>query len=148
MHLTLKFLGEQPEERLQAIAGAVRRAAREAAPFELQFRGLGVFPSPQRARIIWAGAAAGAAGLAALARLLEQALAGEGFPRENRPFRAHLTLGRVRRPLPEQLLRRQLAEGATFVTPASTVPSLRLYRSRLTPQGAHYTALEEFFLRR
>lgn len=146
LHLTLKFLGEQEEKRLPAIAESLRQAVLPAAPFNLQFKGLGVFPSPRRARIIWAGIAAGRDELASLAHSLEEALAETGFPRESRPFKAHLTLGRVRRPLSEQLLRDLLAGESSFSTAESAVQSLRLYRSRLSPRGAQYSALQEFFL--
>ncbi len=139
-------MGEQEEKRLPAIEASVHQALLKAAPFGLQFKGLGVFPSPRRARIIWAGVAAGTDELASLARSLEDTLAEKGFSREKRPFRAHLTLGRVRRPLPEGLLPAGLAGESAFSTAQSTVQSLRLYQSRLTPRGAQYTVIQEFFL--
>lgn len=145
LHLTLKFLGEQEAARLEAIVEAMREAALSAGPFTLQFGGAGAFPSPQRPRIIWAGVARGEGPLGALARSLEAALTGRGFPAERRPFRAHLTLGRARRPLPERAFPGLLAAEAGFSTPPGLVRSLQLYASTLSPRGARYTALNEIF---
>lgn len=144
-HLTLKFLGRQEENLLAAITGSMQNAARALEPFTLQFEGIGVFPSPRRARVLWAGVAAGAAELKALAAALEKELAAKGFPAEKRPFRAHLTLGRVRRPVPEKVLQAVLSSESSFFTGITRVQSVSLYRSRLTPGGAHYTALKEIF---
>lgn len=143
LHLTLKFLGEQSEERLPVIFEAMRKAAAPAGPFTLQFGRAGVFPSPQRARVIWAGVRTGASDLGTLAGALEAALAEQGFPPGKRSYRAHLTLGRLRRPFPEKQLRDLLEAELSFSTAKYTVQSMRLYRSFLSPRGARYTVLKE-----
>lgn len=146
LHLTLKFLGEQQAEVVPSIAAAMRKAAASAGPFELQYGGAGVFPSPGRARIVWSGILGGAGETKNLAASLERELVKKGFPPENRPFRAHITLGRARMPLPEKELLRLLDTEGSFTTGPAPATSMRLYESRLTPQGAHYTALEEILL--
>ncbi len=146
LHLTLKFLGDHDESMVPLITAAMRRAAASANSFELQFGGAGVFPSPRRARALWSGIHRGAAEVKNLAARLERELAPKGFPFENRPFRAHITLGRVRRPLPEKELERLLEAESSFATGPAGAESMRLYESRLTRQGAMYTLLKEILL--
>jgi 2'-5' RNA ligase len=146
LHLTLKFLGELEESRRTAITAAMRGCARGAAPFALRFGGAGVFPSMRRARVIWTAVKEGTGEVSALAAALEAELVKRGFPAESRPFRAHLTLGRIRRPLPAGVLERLLKEESPFSTGVTVVRSLSLYRSHLSPRGASYSALEEIYL--
>lgn len=143
LHLTLKFLGEQEEELLPAIIAAMQEAASLASSFNLQFGQTGVFPSPQRARVIWTGVRTGSAEVIELASFLEKSLEKRGFPVEDRPFRVHLTLGRARRPLPEEQVRYLLKTESSFTTVSAMVRSMRLYKSILSPQGAQYTVLKE-----
>lgn len=145
LHLTLKFLGEQEEDLLTVIIEAMQEAAPVVKPFTLQFGRIGVFPTPRRARIIWAGVTMGAGDLGTMAGSLEAALAKKGFPAEKRSFKAHLTLGRVRRLLPEKTLQGVLGVESSFTTKRAPVQSMRLYRSRLSSAGAHYTVLKEIF---
>jgi len=145
LHLTLKFLGEQEQDLLPVIMEAMEEAAPAVAPFTLQFGRIGVFPSPQRARVIWTGVTAGADEIDTLAHSLEAALVGKGFLAERRPFKAHLTLGRIRRPLPGQQLQPLLKARTSFTTKGAPVQSMRLYQSHLSSRGAHYTALKEIF---
>ena len=98
LHVTLKFLGNVEPARLDDAVSALTVAAAVVAPFELAIVGLGAFPSPTRPRVLWAGLADGAGAAAKLARSVDSALAGHGFPPEDRPFAGHITLGRVREP--------------------------------------------------
>ncbi len=143
LHLTLKFLGEQKESAVPSIITAVKQAAASTAPFNMRLGRTGVFPSPRRARIIWTGLLEGAADVKTLAASLEEALAMKGFPAENRPFKAHLTLGRARLPLPVGTVERLLSAESSFSTKPVPVRSLRLYESTLTPGGAIYRSLED-----
>ena len=94
LHLTLRFLGPTLDERLPPLEAAIRAAARAAAPFPVRIAGGGAFPNPDRPRVLWLGVTDGADGLATLARALEEGLGAAGWPRGDRPFRAHLTLAR------------------------------------------------------
>ena len=95
LHLTLRFLGPTAEERVGPTADAVRAVAYGAAgPIDLELGGSGTFPIGGRPRALWLGIAAGAEALAGLTAELETALAGAGWDRDDRPFRAHLTLAR------------------------------------------------------
>lgn len=146
LHLTLKFLGEQEESASANITAAMQSCARAVSPFPLQFGRIGAFPSPQRPRIIWTAVDKGAGEVNALAAALERELSGRGFPAESRPFRAHLTLGRARQPLPAVAPERLLMAESPFSTGITVVRSLSLYRSRLSPRGASYSVVEEIFL--
>lgn len=143
LHLTLKFLGEQKESMLPSIITAVKQAAAATALFNMRLGRIGVFPSPRRARIIWTGLLEGAAEVKTLSALLEEAAAIKGFPAENRLFKAHLTLGRARLPLPVSTVERLLSTESSFSTEQAPVRSLRLYESTLTPGGAIYRSLED-----
>jgi len=95
LHLTLRFLGPTLDERRPAVEAAMRTAAAGARPFPIRIGGGGAFPSPARPRVLWLGVTAGAEQLAALAGDLAAALAAAGWPPQERPFRAHLTLARA-----------------------------------------------------
>ena len=96
IHLTLKFLGDIPAPDVEAVTGTMLRAAGESKQFRLELSTLGVFPNLKRARVLWCGVDGQMEALSALQQRIEQGLEGIGYPRENRPFTPHLTLGRVR----------------------------------------------------
>lgn len=143
-HLTLKFLGEVAETRLPKIAEAIREAAGTAAPFEIALGGIGAFPSPRGARVVWVGMEAGAESLTALQAEVEARLHRIGFPRERRPFSAHLTLGRVRSPRNLDRLAEAMARTPAQGLGRMAVTRIELMRSQLSPQGSIYTVLETF----
>lgn len=97
VHLTLKFMGETPEEKLEDIHAALSAVAGRHGAFRVRPSGLGAFPSTRRARTIWAGVDVGSASLQALAEDVEKALEPLGFGRERRAYTPHATLGRARK---------------------------------------------------
>ncbi|MHB9025682.1 MAG: RNA 2',3'-cyclic phosphodiesterase [Armatimonadota bacterium] len=141
MHLTLKFLGEVPEERIPAVAEVLHAVARRHAPFALTLAGAGGFPNLRRPRVLWVGVTDGAVELGELARELAEGLAALGFPREQRPFSPHLTLGRVKAPAGLDALRRRVEAHADDLFGTTRVAGIALFRSELSPQGARYTVL-------
>ena len=137
LYVTLKFLGQVDAGRLPAIGEALGVASRWPR-FELAVRGLGAFPSATRPRVVWAGLdPAGALG--ALAAQLDGALAELGFPRESRPFAAHVTLGRVREPRRQPALAEALARAGDFGR--LPVTAVSLMQSELQATGARYQPL-------
>ena len=138
MHLTLKFLGEVPEEREAELHAALERAAGGTRGFHLAVGGCGVFPNAERPRVLWIGIAAEPA-LELLQHGVERELAPLGFPTEGRPFRPHLTLGRATRDAGRDDLQRA-AERLAQVSyeGMARIESLDLMRSTLRPQGAAY----------
>ncbi len=140
-HLTLKFLGDIPEQKVDAIGGALERAVSGTAPFRLEVRGLGAFPSPSSARVVWMGFEQSEP-LSLLQGRVEQVLEDLKFPREDRPFRPHLTLARLKSRDNLTALQAYLREAGPSAA-AGTVPvdEVVLFRSELRPDGARYTRL-------
>jgi 2'-5' RNA ligase len=95
MHLTIKFLGEQPPSAVDPLLGALREVASRYGPISLELRGLNAFPNLRRPRVVWLGMTADPK-LELLQHDVETACAGLGHPIEGRAFRPHVTLGRVK----------------------------------------------------
>jgi 2'-5' RNA ligase len=95
MHLTLKFLGSVPDVELNDVCRVVKQAVAPVEPFEIVFRGLGAFPNPRQPRTLWLGVEQGSEEIIELQQAVEQSLQTLRFPKENRRFLPHLTLGRV-----------------------------------------------------
>jgi 2'-5' RNA ligase len=143
MHLTLKFLGEIGEDRVPAVESVLRGAAAASSSFPLVLQGTGTFPGGKSPRVIWAGFKEEPA-LLALQKAVEDGLEREGFPREEREFHPHLTLGRVKSPsrIREALLELEEYRGALFGE--MTAGKLTLFESILKPQGVEYRAVSGF----
>lgn len=146
IHLTLKFLGDVDTDRVENVHMAMERASKGTLPFVLTGEGVGVFPDLRRPRVIWTGLSGDLQVLFALQASLESQLKGLGFPKEKRPFKGHLTLGRVKGRLGATELRKALEGLGSFQTDAFTVESVALFQSTLRPQGAVYTKLAEVSL--
>jgi 2'-5' RNA ligase len=147
IHLTLKFFGEVTAADAERIGAVVAGPAAGAAPFVLDVRGLGAFPDVNRPRVIWLGLAGETVALLSLHRELERELAAAGFPKEERPFSAHLTLGRVKIPKGILGLAGEVETGADVAAGRIPVGEIVLFKSELTPRGAIYTRLAAFPLR-
>ena len=136
LHLTLKFLGTVAAERLDAVRAALDRVVDGVRLPVLSLAGLGAFPQPRRARVLWLGVAEGAEPLIELATAIDGGLATVGFEPEGRPFTPHLTLGRVRAPRGGADLRDALAADAGVTVGSWTAREVVLYESLLRPGGA------------
>jgi len=144
IHLTLKFFGDIPPGDVTGIANVVERAVAGVEPLALAIGGTGVFPDLRRPRVLWVGILGDVARLLLLQAELEQGLERIGFPREERPFRPHLTLGRIRSPRGMADLGKVLEKGKGFDAGRFVAAELALFRSELTPHGAIYTKLKGF----
>ncbi|WP_337290197.1 RNA 2',3'-cyclic phosphodiesterase [Candidatus Methylomirabilis sp.] len=144
LHLTLKFLGQVEEGRLGAIGEVVAAAAAGCGPIRLVFEGLGAFPRPRAARIVWVGVSHGAQALTALQSRVETGLEPLGFAREMRPFTAHLTLGRVRSPAHREQLARALTLAPVEALGEMVLDRIELMKSDLSVGGARYSILQSF----
>lgn len=143
MHLTLKFLGEFSQENLERMFQEMQQEAAQVSPFEIASGGLGCFPNPRQARVLWIGLRAPAV-LGKLVSRLDAAAARLGCLLEERPFTAHLSIGRVKEGLPAQELTRlqtSMAVHPVGETGRFMVENLTLFRSELRPQGSLYTPL-------
>jgi len=143
IHLTLKFLGDVPTVRLDDVCDALSRcrSAEAGEPIRLEAAGVGVFPSPRAPRVLWVGFRDVPDPLYHVQRCVEEVMADLAFPRERRPFRPHLTVGRFRRPLrgdERERLAACLSRDAERTFGGLSISRLSLYRSTLLPGGARY----------
>lgn len=143
IHFTLAFLGEQPAADAALAAGEVLR---DNEAFELAIGGAGAFPNTARPRVLWLGVTEGAAQLVVAAERLRRALQAGGFAVEERPFRPHLTVGRVR-PRGEKSARLALSVIAPGELSRFTVREACLMQSVLGRGGATHTVLRTFGFR-
>ena len=146
IHLTLKFLGDVPPSTVPLLLDAIESAAGCHHAFTLGLGDLGVFPNPNDPRILWVGLNGDLSSLARLQASVEGQCQYLGFEPDRRGFTPHLTLGRVRRTLPESqrdLVRAALREEASVGELQWVVEKIHLIHSTLTPQGAVYRSLGE-----
>ena len=142
LHVTLKFIGQWPEDNLPELEAALRSISpREPIPAEV--KGLGWYPNPHHPRVFWVGVQAGD-GLTALANDIESGLARLGIAKEDRPFNAHLTLARIKEPAPLQALRDAIAQLESVDYGSFLVDRFYLYRSQPGSAGSIYTKLSEY----
>ena len=137
-HVTLKFLGATPAERVGSLLEPVRAVAANHAPFELRLAEIGSWPERGPARVLWTGFE-DPSPLRSLAGDLDAALVSLGYPPEKRAFRGHLTLARFKKPVPVSHLFEEV--DLAGIDPF-TVGEVGLWRSRLSPKGARYQRLE------
>jgi RNA 2',3'-cyclic 3'-phosphodiesterase len=144
VHVTVRFLGDLGDDGVARLRESVRRSAAPLRAPVARLGPLGAFPRPEHPRVVWAGLAEGQDAVGAVAAAVERGLRADGFGRAEKPFRAHLTLARVR-------------EGASGVgsifaatlpeaPPAEPLPRLAVMKSELHPSGARYNVFEEIRL--
>ncbi len=145
IHLTLKFLGDTEESKIDRIAGIINGIASDYQSFSLSVSGLGVFPNFRRPRVIWVGMPNSPASLIEIAEKIDSNLAEIGFPQEDKRFSPHLTIGRVKAEVSngfiEKIKSRQF-DGGEF-----NVNEILIMKSDLHPAGAVYTQLQKIALR-
>ena len=139
LHLTLRFFGETPLERIPVIEHLMRRAA-QRPQFEVSFGEVGAFDSWDDPQVVWVGVGSGAAGLAALADALRASA-------EGRPFSAHLTIGRRRSGTGWERLRAAALQAGSLES-CQTVDRVVLFESRLTLRGPTYLVRGEALMGR
>jgi RNA 2',3'-cyclic 3'-phosphodiesterase len=145
MHLTLKFLGAVAEDLVPQVIAALKTAASDIAPFEMAVEGVGAFPPSGQPRVLWVGIRE-CPPLMELQERIEKQLNPLGFPREDRDFTPHLTLGRVKERIDTKGYRNVLAQQKDFFAGNQKVDKVILFSSILKPTGAIYTPVEEIIL--
>lgn len=153
LHFTLSFLGSVPDDAQPALAAGMLEGARGVQPFDVALRGVGAFPSARRPRVVWAGVR-DPKPLVELALRMREALAKAGFEGDDKDFRAHLTLARVKgergprragspgpSPLGVDEIVRFLAIHGQDELPTIRVHETQLYKSTLGPKGPSYESL-------
>ena len=142
LHITTKFIGEWPEDRLSELTAALRTLPPRPA-IAIAIEKLGFFPNPHAPRVFWAGVHGGDA-LTQLARETEDALATLGIAKEQRPYSPHLTLARIKTPGKQPALLQAVANLPSLDFGRFTADRFFLYRSKTAPSGSVYTKLAEF----
>ena len=145
LHITTRFIGEWPDARLPDLRAALG-VLPSHPPIPILIRNLGFFPNPRFPRAFWAGVEA-SPDLPALASDTDRALEPLGLKPEGRPFSPHLTLARIKDPVPLRKLREAIAALPSLDFGSFTVDRFFLYQSRLSAAGSVYTKLAEFPLR-
>lgn len=135
MHLTLRFLGDTAAAQLPHITASLNEIAAQCAPFTLTTAELGCFPNAKRPRVIWVGVITEGDALTSLKRALDKRLAPLGWPPEPKPFRPHLTLGRVKDDRAQIIL----PWGRLQERESWPVMAVHLIQSDLLPSGPTYT---------
>ncbi|MCS7286387.1 MAG: RNA 2',3'-cyclic phosphodiesterase [Anaerolineae bacterium] len=150
IHLTLKFLGEIPANKVKAVEEVLKEVSHRHRPFYFDYGGLGCFPSSSHPNVVWVGVEEKTGALLALQQDVERSLLKLGFRPEDRPFSPHLTLGRVskgassaeRKRLGEYIKAGKVGSGGKVL-----VKAISLMKSDLRPSGAVYTRLALFPLK-
>jgi 2'-5' RNA ligase len=141
MHLTMKFLGEVTDQQVPEIMSSLRKAAEGTGPLGLSVSGVGTFPNPKNARVVWIGLAGDIVQLTRLQVAVENAMVLLGMAREERKFTPHLTLGRIKYIRFHDRWIKTLEEIRDISLPGFEVTSVSLMKSELKPAGAVYTEM-------
>ena len=146
IHLTLKFLGNINDKKLDAVKRVLQDTAKNKSPFLIHISSIGAFPKMNFPRVIWVGIDKGDSETKQIAKELEEKIQKLGIPKEKRAFSSHITIGRIRSPLNREKLIQRLSnlignlggENLKFLAGKIT-----LFKSTLTPQGPVYEAVKE-----
>ena len=143
LHLTIKFIGETKQEKIEEITKVLSQSLAHQAPFSLEIGGLGMYPNNTNPRVIWLGVTGGEP-LIAMHNILDQNLARLGIQREGRPFSPHLTIARLRRntdAASSKTIGRTLSQFRVDSLGLFNIDRVQLFQSVLTPSGPIYTTL-------
>ena len=143
-HLTLKFFGDISAEDVNNISCAVQNRLASGSALNFKIGTLGVFPDARKPRVIWCGVGGDVEKLALLQFELDGDFAGLGFPQEDRPFRAHLTLGRIKDVHGLTGISEVLTRHIEYNAGEFACREIIMFQSKLTPQGAVYNKLAQY----
>jgi 2'-5' RNA ligase len=150
VHLTLKFIGEVPSASVHPIKQVLDEVTQENPSFVIEASGTGVFPNTSRPRVLWVGLSHPSE-LPQLQIKIEEALIPLKIPKENRPFSAHLTFGRVNDSTNAETVKsivKQLMANSQKSFGSVKIEKVTLFQSTLTPKGPIYTPLARFPLKK
>jgi len=140
LHITLKFFGET--DKNSSIEEKMKEIEKEFPSFNVSLKGIGAFPSPKRAKILWVGVEEGKNNMVELFSTIENKASNLGFEKEMRKFHPHITFARVKKG------KYRLPENIDFSFDSFPVHEVTLFKSTLTPKGPIYEVLSEVPLRR
>jgi len=145
-HLTLKFFGDISKEDINSICATVQKRVVAEQKLNLKVEKMGVFPDARRPRVLWCGVTGDVEKLITLQKKLDADFAALGFLEEDRSFKAHLTLARIKDPRDITGMSEALKKYDSFKAGEFVADKLFLFQSKLSPQSAVYTKLAEFAL--
>jgi len=140
IHVTMKFLGEVPEDKIGAIVEALKRAAAGTGQFDIRVKGIGVFPNLRYIRVVWAGVAEGRDEVIGLYQKIDREVQPLGF-RPERDFVPHMTVARVKTPKQKERLAAFVKEMNDAEFGVTRAQAVELKQSTLTPKGPIYSTL-------
>lgn len=144
IHLTIKFFGNISESDVANISLVVENTTSKVAPFTLGMKRVGVFPDVKRPRVLWLGMDGDVDTLIRLQKEVDTELQKYGFEKEDRFFRPHLTLARIKEPRGLIGLAKIMQKSEDYEAGSFSASGLNLFKSDLTPKGAVYTKLSYF----
>ena len=145
IHMTLRFLGDVNENRLDYVRDAIRKSC-DIESFEAEIKGMGIFPNPNYIRVIWAGVDSGTSELEALRENLDQNLQEIDISSDDKDFTPHYTIARVKSGKAKDQLRSIVENNSDTMFGTVDVENIKLMKSELTPDGPIYTPLEVYQL--
>jgi 2'-5' RNA ligase len=144
MHLTLKFLGNVEEKQIEEIKKILKEIALQTALINIKLNGAGVFPNQKSPRILWVDVIEKNGILGSLQKRMDAELSKLGFEKENRDFKPHLTLGRIRSQKGRERIVKLLEDVKDKELGVFTAKDIKLMKSELRPEGSVYTELARF----
>ena len=144
LHLTLKFVGDTPEESIDDVRGVMQKVANQMTPFKIFIQGVGCFPKIERPRVMWVGLDGAIDKLNQLVTAVHDGLHPLGFPREEKEFHPHITMARAKYP------QKKTPDISSFLnTTYDPIPfrieKIQFISSELFPNGPVYTILSTHF---
>lgn len=146
IHLTLKFLGDVPQNDLDKVCAAIEDSLRSFSRFEFQINNLGCFPTKGSPKIIWAGVDAGSDLLKQIAETLSAHVSAFCEEKDDKEFSAHITLGRLRSSKNVVHLIDLIKNTPPKFSETQNVDHITLFKSDLTPSGPNYSIIKTFNL--
>ena len=147
LHITLKFLGFTPADKIPDIFGALKPLLSCINPFLLNLKGVGAFPEGSSPRVVWVGVEDGKGDISNLQKKIEEALEKLNFSRENREYKPHLTIGRFKGRKNAASLERRITAKHASAFGEMAVRTIDIVRSDLGPEGPAYTVLHKIDLK-
>ncbi len=147
IHLTLKFLGERDDKKIEKIKEILDAIVREKKCFAIRLFNIGAFPEIDSPRVIWVGIDKGDQETKTIAEELEDKISKIGIPKESRAFSSHITIGRVRSPHNRIALIKSLIELPEIEHKEFRADKITLFKSTLSPEGPTYDTLKEAYLK-
>jgi 2'-5' RNA ligase len=143
LHITLKFLGSVEDKDLEKLISMVSKTVEDFGGFKVNFSGMGTFPEGKAPRVVWVGTTEGGETLVKLADGLENSLSPAGFRSEQRAFKPHLTIGRIKEKKGVDKLKVKMALIKNPKFGEAMIDRIFIMKSTLTAKGPIYEKIRE-----